>query len=82
VNLIRAPGSGKTLLLEKTLEGMDQGTRVAVLTGDLKTENDARRLAKFGFAVKYIVTGGTCHLDARMVETHLGLEFWKTSIYS
>jgi hydrogenase nickel incorporation protein HypB len=47
-----------------------------------KTEKDARRLAKFGFAVKQIVTGGTCHLDARMVETHLGLEFWKTSIYS
>ena len=41
VNLISAPGSGKTLLLEKTLERMDQGTRVAVLTGDLQTENDA-----------------------------------------
>jgi len=71
VNLIRAPGSGKTLLLEKTLERMDQGTRVAVLTGDLQTENDAQRLAKLGFPVKQIVTGGTCHLDARMVEKHL-----------
>ena len=71
VNLISAPGSGKTLLLEKTLERMDQGTRVAVLTGDLQTENDAQRLAKFGFPVKQIVTGGTCHLDARMVEKHL-----------
>ena len=71
VNLISAPGSGKTLLLEKTLERMDKGTRVAVLTGDLQTENDAKRLAKFGFPVKQIVTGGTCHLDARMVEKHL-----------
>ena len=71
VNLISAPGSGKTLLLEKTLERIDQGTRVAVLTGDLQTENDAQRLAKFGFPVKQIVTGGTCHLDARMVEKHL-----------
>ena len=71
VNLISAPGSGKTLLLEKTLERMDKGTRVAVLTGDLQTENDAQRLAKFGFPVKQIVTGGTCHLDARMVEKHL-----------
>ena len=71
VNLISAPGSGKTLLLEKTLERIEQGTRVAVLTGDLQTENDAQRLAKFGFAVKQIVTGGTCHLDARMVEKHL-----------
>ena len=71
VNLISAPGSGKTLLLEKTLERMDKKVRVAVLTGDLQTENDAKRLAKFGFPVKQIVTGGTCHLDARMVEKHL-----------
>jgi hydrogenase nickel incorporation protein HypB len=71
VNFISAPGSGKTLLLEKTLERLDKSTRVAVLTGDLQTENDAMRLAKFGFPVKQIVTGGTCHLDARMVEKHL-----------
>ena len=71
INLISAPGSGKTLLLEKTLERMDKRVRVAVLTGDLQTENDARRLAKFGFQVKQIVTGGTCHLDARMVEKHV-----------
>ena len=54
VNLISAPGSGKTLLLEKTLERMAKRTRVAVLTGDLQTENDAQRLAKFGFPVKQI----------------------------
>lgn len=71
VNFISAPGSGKTLLLEKTLERMDKGSRVAVLTGDLQTENDAKRLEQFGFPVKQIVTGGTCHLDARMVERHL-----------
>src|SRR3974390_2256712 len=71
VNLISAPGSGKTLLLEKTLERVGKSARVAVLTGDLQTENDAQRLAKFGFPVKQIVTGGTCHLDARMVEKHL-----------
>jgi hydrogenase nickel incorporation protein HypB len=71
LNFISAPGSGKTLLLEKTLERMDRSARVAVLTGDLQTENDAQRLAKFGFPVKQIVTGGTCHLDAKMVERHL-----------
>src|SRR6516225_7214929 len=71
VNLISAPGSGKTLLLERTLYRMDKRARVAVLTGDLQTENDAQRLARFGFPVKQIVTGGTCHLDARMVEKHL-----------
>jgi hydrogenase nickel incorporation protein HypB len=71
LNFISAPGSGKTLLLEKTLERMDKSARVAVLTGDLQTENDAQRLAKLGFPVKQIVTGGTCHLDAKMVERHL-----------
>jgi hydrogenase nickel incorporation protein HypB len=75
INLISAPGSGKTALLERTLERMDKSARVAVLTGDLQTENDAMRLAKFGFPVKQITTGGTCHLDARMIERHL--EGWK-----
>jgi hydrogenase nickel incorporation protein HypB len=71
VNLISAPGSGKTLLLERTLERLAPGTRVAVLTGDLQTENDAMRLARFGFPVKQIITGGTCHLDAKMIGKHL-----------
>ena len=71
VNLVSAPGSGKTLLLEKSLERFDPKTRVAVLTGDLQTENDAKRLARFGFPVKQIVTGGTCHLDAKMIGRHI-----------
>jgi len=71
VNLISAPGSGKTLLLERTLERLDPDTRVAVLTGDLQTENDAKRLERFGFPVKQIITGGTCHLDAKMIGKHL-----------
>ena len=71
VNLISSPGSGKTALLEKTLGSFAQGTPVAVLSGDLQTDNDARRLARYGFPVRQIVTGGTCHLDARMVERHL-----------
>jgi hydrogenase nickel incorporation protein HypB len=44
---------------------------VAVLTGDIQTDNDARRLARFGFPVRQITTGGACHLDARMVERAL-----------
>lgn len=70
-NIISSPGSGKTALLERTLERWPKGSRVAVLTGDLQTENDAMRLARFGFPVRQIITGGTCHLDARMVEKHL-----------
>jgi hydrogenase nickel incorporation protein HypB len=71
VNFISSPGSGKTALLEKTLGSFAPGTSVAVLTGDLQTDNDARRLMRYGFPVRQIVTGGTCHLDARMVERHL-----------
>ena len=74
LNLISSPGSGKTSLLERTLETLPRETRVAVLTGDIQTDNDARRLARFGFKVRQITTGGTCHLDARMIER--ALEDW------
>jgi hydrogenase nickel incorporation protein HypB len=71
VNIISSPGSGKTAMLEQTLASYPKSRRVAVLTGDLQTDNDARRLARYGFPVRQIVTGGTCHLDARMVTRHL-----------
>ncbi len=71
LNLISSPGAGKTSLLEKTLERLDPGDRVAVLVGDIQTDNDARRMARFGFPVRQITTGGTCHLDARMIERSL-----------
>jgi hydrogenase nickel incorporation protein HypB len=71
VNLISSPGSGKTTLLEKTLEALPRSERVAVLTGDIQTENDANRLKRFGFPTKQITTGGTCHLDARMIDKHV-----------
>jgi hydrogenase nickel incorporation protein HypB len=71
VNLISSPGSGKTTLLERTLASFLPTHRVAVLTGDLQTDNDARRLAGYGFPVRQIVTGGTCHLDAGMIDRNL-----------
>lgn len=71
LNVISSPGSGKTTLLERTLERLAGQVRAAVLVGDLQTENDARRLARYGFPVRQIITGGTCHLDARMIEQHL-----------
>jgi hydrogenase nickel incorporation protein HypB len=75
LNIVSSPGSGKTSLLERTLEALPKHERVAVLTGDIQTENDADRLKRFQFPVKQITTGGTCHLDARMIERHL--EDWK-----
>lgn len=74
LNCISSPGSGKTSLLERTLEMFPRNTRVAVLTGDIQTDNDARRLERFGFPVRQITTAGACHLDARMVEK--ALEGW------
>jgi hydrogenase nickel incorporation protein HypB len=71
LNLISSPGSGKTTLLERTLDSLPRSARVAVLTGDIQTENDAARLRRFGFPTRQITTGGTCHLDARMIERHL-----------
>ena len=71
VNLLGSPGAGKTALLERTLEAFPPNARAAVLTGDIQTDNDARQLARFGFPVRQITTGGTCHLDALMVEQAL-----------
>lgn len=71
VNIISSPGSGKTSLLERTLERWPKASRIAVLTGDIQTDNDARRLSQFGFPAKQITTGGTCHLDALRVERAL-----------
>lgn len=72
LNCISSPGSGKTSLLERTLDVFPRDMRVAVLTGDIQTDNDARRLARFGFPVRQITTAGACHLDARMIEKALG----------
>ncbi|HWC99089.1 MAG TPA: hydrogenase nickel incorporation protein HypB [Candidatus Sulfopaludibacter sp.] len=74
LNLISSPGSGKTALLERTLAAFEAGKRVAVLTGDIQTDADARRLARYGFPVRQITTAGACHLDARMVQR--ALEGW------
>lgn len=71
LNIISSPGSGKTTLLERTLDAFPRDLRVVVLTGDIQTENDAKRLQRFGFPARQITTGGTCHLDARMIEKHL-----------
>jgi hydrogenase nickel incorporation protein HypB len=67
VNLISSPGAGKTTLLEATLRQLAQKLSVAVIEGDVQTDNDARRVAATGVPVEAVVTGGACHLDASMV---------------
>ena len=72
VNLLSSPGSGKTALLELLLTRCGElGVPVAALTGDLATENDAKRLARSGVPVRQVVTDGLCHLEADMVRDHL-----------
>ena len=71
-NLISSPGSGKTALLERTLADLGREMRIAVVTGDVQTQNDADRLARHtDRVVQAVVTGGACHLDARQVLTAL-----------
>lgn len=72
LNLVSSPGTGKTMLLEKTLAALGQrGFRVAALVGDLETDNDAKRLAQSGAPARQIKTDGRCHLEANMVRAHL-----------
>jgi hydrogenase nickel incorporation protein HypB len=71
-NFVSSPGSGKTLLLERTLHDVGEELGIAVITGDVQTQNDADRLARHtDRLVQAVVTGGACHLDARQVENGL-----------
>jgi len=71
VNLISSPGTGKTTLLEKTIADLEWEGGIGVLVGDVATERDAERIRAQGFAARQILTGGGCHLDARLVEAAL-----------
>jgi len=67
INLMSSPGSGKTALLETTIQQLKKQFRIAVIEGDLETENDADRIRKQGVPAIQITTGSACHLDAHMV---------------
>lgn len=78
INLVSSPGSGKTTLLERTLTALGEPLDIAVVAGDVQTQNDADRLAQHTQRlVQAVVTGGTCHLDAMQVSEaldHLDLD--------
>ena len=71
VNLMSSPGSGKTSLLEATIRALQGELKVAVIEGDLATENDAARIRACGVPAVQITTGNACHLDAQMVHDAL-----------
>jgi hydrogenase nickel incorporation protein HypB len=67
VSLLGSPGGGKTSLLERVIPILRGKLRIGVIEGDVETDRDGRRVAALGVPVTQLVTGGACHLDARMV---------------
>ncbi|GAB6077769.1 hydrogenase nickel incorporation protein HypB [Hydrogenobaculum acidophilum] len=77
INLMSSPGSGKTSLLEATIEELKDKIRIGVIEGDLETNYDAIRIKEKGAKSYQITTGQACHLDAFMVHEgihNLGIE--------
>jgi len=71
INLMSSPGAGKTTLLEATIDHVGADLAIAVIEGDLETENDANRIRAKGAPAVQITTGNACHLDAVMVHDAL-----------
>ncbi|MGI5879015.1 MAG: hydrogenase nickel incorporation protein HypB [Syntrophomonadaceae bacterium] len=68
INLMSSPGSGKTTILEKTIDSLNGRLKLGVIEGDLYTDQDAQRIENKGVRVIQINTEGACHLDAGMVD--------------
>lgn len=67
LNLISSPGAGKTSLLERTLSDLKNEFNMAVIEGDLQTDNDAQRVAATGAQAVQIDTEGGCHLESNLI---------------
>ena len=71
VNLVSSPGSGKTSILERTIEHLQETVKIGVIEGDVQTDLDAQRVARYNVPVVQIVTRGGCHLEAQLVQDAL-----------
>jgi hydrogenase nickel incorporation protein HypB len=71
LNVVSSPGAGKTSILERTLEVLGESLKVSVIEGDVQTDLDAQRVARYRVPVVQIVTNGGCHLEARLVRDAL-----------
>ncbi|HEY5534627.1 MAG TPA: hydrogenase nickel incorporation protein HypB [Ignavibacteria bacterium] len=71
INIVSSPGSGKTSLLERTIEILKSKINIAVIEGDVQTDFDAKRVEKYDVPVVQIVTNGACHLEAKLVSDAL-----------
>jgi len=72
LNMVSSPGAGKTSILERTLEELRDKLRIAVIEGDVQTDLDARRIAKYNVPAVQIVTRGGCHLEANLIKEAIG----------
>jgi hydrogenase nickel incorporation protein HypB len=70
-NILSSPGSGKTSLVEKTIEYLKGRIKIAVIEGDVQTDLDAQRINMLEVPVTQIVTNGGCHLEAGLVRDAL-----------
>ncbi len=71
INMVSSPGAGKTSILERSLERLKGELKVAVIEGDVQTDLDAQRVARYGVPAVQIVTRGGCHLEANLVRDAL-----------
>ncbi len=71
LNIMAAPGAGKTSLIERTIEALRDRSHIGVIDGDIASTIDADRIARLGIPAVQINTGGACHLDANMVRVAL-----------
>jgi len=71
LNFMASPGAGKTSLVERTIQGLQDNIRLGVVDGDIATSLDADRAAAAGAIAVQINTGGQCHLDAVMLHNAL-----------
>jgi hydrogenase nickel incorporation protein HypB len=71
INIMAAPGAGKTSLIEQTMKRLPMSVKVAVVDGDIATSIDADRAKAAGATAVQINTGGECHLDAVMLRNAL-----------
>ncbi len=71
VNIIGAPGVGKTSSLIRIIESLG-GIKAYVIEGDIQSDIDTEKLQKLGIEAVQIHTGGACHIDGVLIENTLG----------
>lgn len=67
INLMSAPGAGKTSIIERTIDALKEKFKIGVIEGDITSSIDAEKLEKKGIPTIQLNTGGECHLDANMI---------------